>query len=72
MRSGLYGYFYRQDKNPKSIFKGEKAKDLEIHELGDGLQNIIVLLYPVFTAEKPTRFFIEEPENNMHPGFQKK
>lgn len=44
--------------------------DIEIHNLGDGIQAIIILLLPIFTAEKGAWIFIDEPENNLHPGYQ--
>ncbi|WP_299519713.1 ATP-binding protein [Winogradskyella sp.] len=42
-----------------------------IHNLGDGIQSIIVLLFPIFTAGENEWFFIEEPEINLHPGLQR-
>jgi AAA ATPase-like protein len=43
-----------------------------IYELGDGIQSIIVLLYPIFlNADKDLLCFIEEPELSLHPGFQR-
>lgn len=42
-----------------------------IHDLGDGIQAIIMLLYPLFIAQKNAWFFIEEPETYLHPGFQR-
>jgi len=51
-----------------SIF--DENSDIPIHHLGDGIQAIIVLLLPVFTARNGSWIFIDEPENNLHPGFQ--
>lgn len=43
-----------------------------IYKLGDGIQSIIILLYPLFfNQEKNLMVFIEEPENSMHPGLQR-
>ncbi|MCB2411113.1 ATP-dependent nuclease [Hymenobacter lucidus] len=39
--------------------------------LGDGIQAIILLLYPLFIASESAWFFIEEPEIHLHPGFQR-
>uniref|UniRef100_UPI004049772A AAA family ATPase n=1 Tax=Gelidibacter sp. TaxID=2018083 RepID=UPI004049772A len=46
-------------------------EDLEIHDLGDGIQALIVLMFPIFTAEKDSWIFIDEPEINLHPGMQR-
>ncbi|AFC26784.1 ATP/GTP-binding protein [Saprospira grandis str. Lewin] len=40
----------------------------ELHDLGDGLQALILMLYPIFMAEKGSIFLIEEPEMHLHPG----
>ncbi|WP_412559538.1 AAA family ATPase [Winogradskyella sp. MIT101101] len=47
--------------------------DLEhpVYDLGDGIQSLIILLFPIFTANKNDWFFIEEPEINLHPGLQR-
>lgn len=42
-----------------------------IHQLGDGIQNLIILTFPLFECENGV-FFIEEPELGMHPGMQRK
>ena len=44
--------------------------DRHLHDLGDGIQALIILMYPIFMAEKGSWIFIEEPELNMHPGLQ--
>ena len=49
----------------------EKQGYRGIHEIGDGIQALIILLFPIFMAEKNEVFFIEEPEMNLHPGFQR-
>jgi hypothetical protein len=41
------------------------------HDIGDGIQAIIILLYRLFTAEPGTWIFIEEPEQGLHPGLQR-
>jgi predicted ATP-dependent endonuclease of OLD family len=52
-------------------FSIESGKDREIHNLGDGIQQIIIMMYPIFTAPKGAWIFIEEPEINLHPGLQR-
>jgi len=57
------------EKNVKLSINGEQD-DIAIHDLGDGIQAIINLLLPVFTARDGSWIFIDEPENHLHPGFQ--
>ncbi|NQV18831.1 MAG: ATP-binding protein [Armatimonadetes bacterium] len=49
----------------------EEDEEREIHNLGDGIQSIIMLMFPIFTAEDKSWIFIEEPEVNLHPGLQR-
>ncbi|WP_420552172.1 ATP-dependent nuclease [Tenacibaculum aiptasiae] len=41
------------------------------NEIGDGIQTLLLLLFPIFTASENEIFYIEEPETNLHPGFQR-
>lgn len=44
-------------------------RQFPISELGDGLQQVIILTYEAFiTKDKTHAFFIEEPELHMHAG----
>lgn len=44
-----------------------------LHNLGDGIKQMIVILYIVFmNKDNNCVFCIEEPEINLHPGFQRK
>lgn len=43
----------------------------KLHELGDGIQAIIILMYQIFMAEENSMIFIDEPELNLHPGMQR-
>lgn len=44
-----------------------------IHELGDGISQIMILIYPIFALKgKKLILFIEEPELYLHPGLQRK
>lgn len=46
-------------------------KEQPIHELGEGIQQVILLTLPLFFFRKEkVLLFIEEPETNLHPGFQ--
>jgi predicted ATP-dependent endonuclease of OLD family len=43
-----------------------------IYDLGDGIQSIIQMLYPIFMRQGTNAlFFIEEPELSLHPGMQR-
>ncbi|HIJ72761.1 MAG TPA: ATP-binding protein [Candidatus Hydrogenedentes bacterium] len=43
-----------------------------IYELGDGVQQMIIMTFPVFfQREKPVLLFVEEPELYLHPGMQR-
>ncbi|TDM51487.1 ATP-dependent nuclease [Aliivibrio fischeri] len=54
------------------IFFKEGSKDERpIYDLGDGIQSIIIITFKIFMATKPTMFFIEEPEKNLHPSMQR-
>lgn len=48
----------------------EGDADRFLYDLGDGIQNLLILLYPLFTCDDKSWVFIEEPELNMHPGMQ--
>jgi hypothetical protein len=54
-----------------SILVSVDREERELPYLGDGIQAIILLLYPLFIANKGSWFFIEEPETHLHPGFQR-
>ncbi|WP_139996316.1 AAA family ATPase [Paenibacillus paridis] len=48
-------------------------KEQPIYKLGDGIQSIIIITFPVFEImDKPALIFIEEPELYLHPGMQRK
>lgn len=47
--------------------------DRELYNLGDGIKQLIVIFYKLFEEkDNETIFLIEEPELNLHPGFQRK
>lgn len=54
-----------------NILVAVDREERALPHLGDGIQAIILLLYPLFIAPKGAWFFIEEPETHLHPGFQR-
>ncbi|WP_058119872.1 AAA family ATPase [Photobacterium kishitanii] len=58
------------DKDVVYFKEGDKP-ERPIYDLGDGIQSIIILTFPIFMAENPTMFFIEEPEHFLHAGLQR-
>lgn len=43
-----------------------------IHELGDGMQSLIICTYPIITETRSgSLFFFEEPDLGMHPSMQR-
>ena len=62
----------QQSKGYLSVKIGNN-KDKALHNLGDGIKQLITILYKIYeNKEKETIFFIEEPEINLHPGYQRK
>ena len=57
-----------EDQTIMVYIDGEKERNLQ--DLGDGIQHLLILLYPIFMAEDGTWVFIDEPELSLHPGFQ--
>lgn len=50
---------------------GDNA-DYPIHQLGDGMQSLIICTYPIVTETEPgSLFFLEEPDLCMHPSLQR-
>lgn len=46
--------------------------EFPIYNIGDGIQAIILLTFPIFfNSDKNHLLFIEEPELNLHPGLQR-
>ncbi|KOY87349.1 hypothetical protein AD998_15395 [bacterium 336/3] len=61
----------QEDKKRHIRVYFEKDDDKNIQDLGDGIQTIIILTYKLFMAEKGAWIFIEEPELNLHPAYQR-
>ncbi|WP_343679364.1 AAA family ATPase [Chryseobacterium arthrosphaerae] len=43
----------------------------DLHELGDGIQALFILMYKIYTCKNKSIIFIDEPEINLHPGMQR-
>jgi len=65
---------YLVPQNEKDVLFVEigEEDDRAIYEMGDGIQAIIIMLYPLFlNQDKNLMVFIEEPEISLHPGMQR-
>ncbi|SEO06430.1 AAA domain-containing protein, putative AbiEii toxin, Type IV TA system [Terribacillus saccharophilus] len=71
------------DKKPVTLTPDRELKVLKvqignetekkIYELGDGIQSLIILTFPLFKHKgENLLLFIEEPELYLHPGMQRK
>lgn len=50
---------------------GEQS-DIPIYELGDGIQSIIIITFPLFFhRDENLKVYIDEPELYLHPGMQR-
>lgn len=60
-----------QEKDVYINIEGEN-EDRPIYELGEGVQAIIILTYPLFFNKgKNLKIYLEEPDVYLHPGFQR-
>ncbi|MGH1388380.1 AAA family ATPase [Kordia sp.] len=65
---------YRKDAEIENddeiqVFIGDKSEKL--YNLGDGVQALIILMYKIFLADNDSVIYIDEPEINLHPGYQR-
>jgi hypothetical protein len=59
-------------KSRELHFKLGAEEERPFHGLGEGLQNLIILTFPIFIAgSRNLMMFVEEPELYMHPGLQR-
>lgn len=59
----------KDDSEIINVYIDGESKDL--HELGDGIQALFVLMYKIYTCDNESLIFIDEPEINLHPGMQR-
>lgn len=59
------------ENNHKNIAITIGDIERELHNLGDGINAILTLLYKLFTTDDNSWIFIEEPELFLHPGYQR-
>ncbi len=58
--------------NNDLFIKIGSEKEYPIYDLGDGIQTIIIFTFPLFKyRHKNHILFIDEPEQNLHPGMQR-
>lgn len=48
-----------------------EEKQFPIYDLGDGLQQLIIVTFNMFMEKERCLFFIEEPDLDMHPAMQR-
>lgn len=61
-----------EDNHILTIKIGDE-KERPIYELGDGIQAIILITFPLFMRkDEYVILYIDEPEKFLHPGFQRK
>lgn len=58
-------------KNEVIEIKIGDEEQFPISQLGDGLQQVIILTYKAFLTKEPMFFCIEEPELHLHAGYQR-
>jgi len=57
----------------KYLYVNIDGEEYALHNLGEGIKQVIVIMYKMFIHKDEERlFFIEEPELNLHPGLQRK
>ncbi|MDF2552395.1 MAG: hypothetical protein K0R77_1670 [Chryseobacterium sp.] len=59
----------KDDSEIINVFIDNESNDL--HDLGDGIQALFILMYKIYTCENESLIFIDEPEINLHPGMQR-
>lgn len=71
----LFGDFLQvipHEKKQVLTFQIGDRPDRAIHDLGDGIQQVMVILFALFFhRHRDLLLFIEEPELSLHPGMQR-
>ncbi|QDU35543.1 hypothetical protein KS4_36260 [Poriferisphaera corsica] len=67
--AGISRFSGVSDKKSGLYIKIGDEQEYPIHQLGDGIQHIIIMTLPMFLhRDRDLLLFIEEPELYMHPG----
>lgn len=59
-------------KLTRTVFSNSKWKiDIDIHEMGSGIQQLLMMACVLISRDKGYLFLIETPEHHLHPGAQR-
>ncbi|GAA0713478.1 AAA family ATPase [Aquimarina litoralis] len=58
-------------RDNRTLLYSVGEEEHELFNIGDGIQSLILILFPIFMAEENEWLFIEEPETHLHPGYQR-
>jgi len=61
----------RNDSEKVITITFDKSQERAVHLLGDGIHNLILLVFQFFVCKNGTKIYIEEPETNLHPGLER-
>ncbi|WP_299182274.1 ATP-binding protein [uncultured Aquimarina sp.] len=53
------------------LFNIGEDEEHELFHIGDGIQSLILILFPIFMSKEKEWLLIEEPETHLHPGYQR-
>lgn len=75
---GIFKSIYFSDKEISIVPYDDKGIEVKIgddkyniQDFGDGVQNLLMLIFPILIAENNSFILIDEPELSLHPGYQR-